>query len=77
MLRFMNAILYIRTEIFRVKQSAFAEIAQVGQATVSRWENGIGSPSLEEMARIRTEALSRKLEWDDRWFFAVPQGAAA
>lgn len=73
----MNPILYIRTAIFRAKQSEFAAIADVAQATVSRWENGVCCPSLDEMRNIREEAHRRRIEWDDRWFFAAPQERAA
>lgn len=73
----MNPIHFIRTEIFHAKQAEFAEIAKVGQATVSRWENGVCSPSLDEMRNIREEAQRRRIEWDDRWFFTTPQERAA
>lgn len=73
----MNAIHHIRTQVFGAKQSEFAEIANVAQATVSRWENGLCAPSLDEMRRIRDEARLRGLEWSDAWFFAAPQERAA
>lgn len=66
----MNAVEYIRTKIFDVKQAPFAEVAGVSQATVSRWESKIGSePSRDEMERIRSAAIARRLPWDDSWFF--------
>jgi transcriptional regulator with XRE-family HTH domain len=64
----MNAIRNIRIDIFKLKQSEFAEVAGVKQSTVSRWENG-GEPSLEEMRAIRQAALDRGLPWNDAWFF--------
>ena len=72
----MTPIQFIRTEVFKAKQSEFAEIAQVAQATVSRWENG-GSPSLDEMRNIRETAFRRGLAWSDTWFFVVPSQVAA
>lgn len=73
----MNAMRRIRLELFGLQQSNFAVIAGVTQATVSRWENGEFSPRLEEMQRIREEARSRGLAWDDALFFATPNGHAA
>lgn len=69
-----NTVRFIRLAIFKVSQEEFAAIAKVAQPSVSRWENG-GSPSLEEMQNIRKEAVARKLPWDDRWFFEVPETA--
>lgn len=77
--RGMNAIRYIRKNVFGVTQQEFAEIAGVQQSSVSRWESG-GAPTLEEMARIRDAAGSRKLKrkWRDDLFFTVPsEGQAA
>jgi transcriptional regulator with XRE-family HTH domain len=68
----MNAVEFIRTKIFKLKQAPFAEIACVSQPTVSRWEQGecVGSePNREEMERIRNAAIDRGLEWNDSWFF--------
>lgn len=71
-MRSMNAIRYIRTKVFNVKQAPFAKIAGVSQPTVSRWEeeNQSGSqPSREEMGRIRKAAIDRGIPWSDGWFF--------
>lgn len=65
----MSVMRAIRRVVFDVTQSEMAKIAGVGQATVSRWENGEQEPSRAEMLRIREEAAARKLRWDDRWFF--------
>jgi transcriptional regulator with XRE-family HTH domain len=70
----MNAIRHIRKSIFQVTQAEFAAIANVTQATVSRWEddeNG-ATPSLGEMGAIRAAAIERNLGWDDRVFFETP-----
>lgn len=72
----------IRRNVFGGTQTAFAQIAGVTQATVSRWERGELEPSREEMARIRSAAHERGIAWDDRWFFepapvAAPQAVAS
>lgn len=74
----MRAIEHIRKHIFQVSQTVFGGIAGTTQASVSRWETGELEPGLEDLARIRAEALSRDLPWDDRWFFEAPseQGPA-
>lgn len=72
----MNPLLYIRKFVFKVKQIEFAQIVGVGQASVSRWENGECSPSLDDMRAIREAAIERQIAWDDAWFFGVPQVAA-
>lgn len=64
----MNAIRHIRKTIFKATQAEFAALIGVSQATVSRWESGV-SPSLGEMAAIRTAAVSRGIDWRDSWFF--------
>jgi transcriptional regulator with XRE-family HTH domain len=67
----MNALRHIRKHVFQCTQTEFASLAGVGQASVSRWENGV-EPSRDEMAAIRQAAVDRGLEWDDRWFFESP-----
>lgn len=76
MLRRMSNVRRIRKDLFRVSQSEFGAIAGVTQATVSRWEAGLLSPSLPELDRIRSAAKARgvRLKSDD--FFAKPQEAA-
>lgn len=74
----MKPITNIRTNIFRVSQSAFADLAGVSQATVSRWESGKWEPNRNELDRIRHAAQEREIEWDDRFFFEVqPERAAS
>lgn len=70
----MNPIRHIRREIFKVTQAEFASLAGVTQASVSRWESG-GSPSLEEMQRIRAAASDRDIDWKDEWFFDIAPAA--
>lgn len=68
----MNAVEYIRTRIFKLKQGPFAVVAGVSQPTISRWEAADckgSEPSRDEMDNIRKEAIKRGLEWNDSWFF--------
>lgn len=64
-----TAIQEIRKSVLGISQVELAEIAQVSQGTVSRWEAGELAPSLAELSRIRAAALDRGKQWDDRWFF--------
>lgn len=73
----MNQLLHIRRHIFGITQSEMAGIAGVRQCQVSRWEHGLRRPSLAELGRIRAQAAARGLPWDDRWFFELPDEAAA
>lgn len=71
----MNTVKYIRDQVFKLPQAAFAEIARVSQPTVSRWEeadNKESEPNREQMNLIRTEAIRRGLPWNDSWFFETP-----
>lgn len=65
----MNTMRFIRSSVFRIKQSEMAAIAGVSQGTVSRWETGDLSPSLGELGRIRAEAKRRRIGWNDGLFF--------
>lgn len=73
----MSAIKHIRNAIFGLSQAEFATIADVSQATISRWEAGEFEPGLNEMRRIRNEAIARGLDWDDGAFFVEPSPTAA
>ena len=67
----MEPMEYIRREVFKISQRAMAEIADVNQATVSRWEAKVAEPSRAEMRRIRDAARARRLRWHDKMFFEV------
>ncbi|WP_370881077.1 helix-turn-helix domain-containing protein [Rhizobium mesoamericanum] len=76
----MRPIEFIRTQVFKQPQSAFARLAGVSQGTVSKWEAGKLAPSQEEMNRIRSAAIRLAMEWkdeawQDEWFFVVPRNA--
>jgi predicted transcriptional regulator len=72
----MSALRFIRKDVLGFSQAELAAVAEVSQGTVSKWEAGDLTPSLDEMSRIRAEALSRGLTWDDRWFFDSPAAEA-
>lgn len=70
-------ITHIRTKVLGCStQEAFAKLIGVQQSTVSRWENGM-EPDRASLSRIREVAIERGVQWDDRWFFEVPQESAA
>jgi predicted transcriptional regulator len=73
----MKPIEHIRKHILKVTQAEMATIAEVTQATVSRWESGEFEPSLGELGRIRSAAKERGLIWDDSLFFETAPEAAA
>lgn len=72
-MRIMNAVQYIRTKVFNLSQAAFAaDVAEVSQPTVSRWEDERqegSQPDRADMDRIRKAAIKRGLPWSDSWFF--------
>lgn len=72
----MNSIRLIRDRL-KVNQFVFGEMAGVTQATVSRWETGHLSPSLDEMERIRqgAKALGKSVKPSD-FFIAKPSSPA-
>lgn len=65
----MRPIEHVRRSVLGVTQAALAKVAGVSQATVSRWEKGDLAPSLDELQRIRAEAMQRGIAWDDSLFF--------
>ena len=69
----MNEISFIRKTVFKMTQVKFAEVLETSQANVSRWERGVFDPGQEDMRRIRKHALENGLEWNDAWFFEVPE----
>ena len=73
----MNALRHIRKNVFRMKQREFAALVGVQQSMVSRWENGLSAPTLDEMQRIRTAASLKRIRWSDRLFFEAPPAEIA
>lgn len=78
-MRIMNPMKYIRTKVFSLDQAPFAaDVAEVSQPTVSRWENDKfpgSQPSRDDMDRIRKKAIERGIDWNDGWFFKAPDDA--
>jgi transcriptional regulator with XRE-family HTH domain len=64
-------ISHIRSEVFRLTQQEFAELAGSTQATVSRWEKGELSPTADNLAWIRRAAIAKGIEWNDSWFWEI------
>ena len=73
----MTPLLFIRRDVFRASQAEMAAIVGVSQGTISKWEAGLHEPSRHELARIRAEAVKRRIKWKDAWFFAPPTAAAS
>jgi transcriptional regulator with XRE-family HTH domain len=65
----MNRIRTIRVDVLGYSQKQLAEIAGVAQATVSRWENGVDTPTLAQAAQIAQAIRARGLRFDERAFF--------
>jgi transcriptional regulator with XRE-family HTH domain len=70
----MKPITFIRQHVLKLTQRCLADVAGTTQATISRWEAGELTPSTEHMERIRDAASRAGVEWDDRWFFEIPEG---
>lgn len=71
----MNPILHVRKVKLEMSQAEFGAVAGVSQGTVSKWEAGEGSPSRDELSRIRAAAIEKGIAWEDRWFFETPAEA--
>lgn len=65
----MNPMARIRKHVLKMSQAQLAAVAGVTQPTVSRWETGELSPSLNEARQIRELAKARGLAWNDSWLF--------
>lgn len=59
----------IRKHVLGMTQVELAALTQVGQATVSRWENGELEPDRQQMATIREAVIAQGKPWKDEWFF--------
>lgn len=68
----MNPVLRLRKKRLGWSQAKFGSVAGVSQGTVSKWEAGEGSPSRDELARIREAALEEGIDWQDSWVFEAP-----
>lgn len=64
---------YIREHIFEVAtQWEFAAMLGYEQATISRFETGTCPFSSGAQRKIRDLAAKRGIDWDNNWFFDVP-----
>lgn len=64
---------FIRERVFGVPtQKEFAELLGVKQASISRWETGENGPSKAAIARMKALAERRRIKWDYKWVFEVP-----
>jgi len=72
----VNQLKHIRVAVLDMTQAAFAALVGVSQPTVSRWEQGEGSPTLDQLKFIRDEILSRRIPWRDAWLFGSAQSSA-
>ena len=63
---------FIRLKVFAVgTQHEFADMLGYEQAHISRFENGLPISRVAQ-DRIRELAKARDIEWDNNWFFEVP-----
>jgi predicted transcriptional regulator len=65
----MTPMKRIRTQVLKLSQIGLAEVAEVNQATVSRWDAGSREPGRVQMQRIREYARREGIKWSDKWFF--------
>ncbi len=72
----MNPVTYIRRTVFKLSQEAFGALFGTTQATVSRWEKAGLIPS-DVQPKVRKAAQDLGINWNDSWFFAVPEGGPA
>lgn len=66
-------MLHVRKTVLGLTQAEMSAITGASQGTVSKWEAGELDPGLDHLGLIRAEAQRRAIEWDDRWFFEVPE----
>ena len=79
MIRIMKTLTparYIRLHVFGIEtQTEFARLLGYEQPQMSRFENGAPFSS-EAQSRIRRLATERGIDWDNNWFFEVPENKA-
>lgn len=71
----MTPTRHIRVNVLKMTQQELAARLGTTQATVSRWESD-GQFPRDPQRRVREMILKTGKEWDDRWFFEVPEQAA-
>jgi len=58
-----EAMRSLRTGVFQVSMSTFAQLAHVSVSQVSRWESGDQIPDYLALGRLRLHAIEAGLEW--------------
>jgi transcriptional regulator with XRE-family HTH domain len=71
----MTPFKHIRKFVLAATTGQMAEICGVSQGTISKWENGLHSPDLAAITRVRDHVKASGKEWDDSWIFEVPTAA--
>lgn len=69
----MHPVEYIRTRLLKMTQKELAEAMKCSQGAISKWENGLSQPALDDLAKIRKIATKHGIAWSDSIFFAVPR----
>jgi transcriptional regulator with XRE-family HTH domain len=69
----VNQLKHIRVAVLDMTQAAFADLVGVSQATISRWEQGEGSPTLDHLQLIRAEFFRRRIPWREASLFNAAQ----
>jgi hypothetical protein len=67
---------FVRTAIFGMIQSVYAEALGLSQASVQKWE-AKGKFPRAAMDRVRALAKNRGITLHDTWLFEVPNAAKA
>lgn len=77
----MRRIEAIRRLVLKATQEEMAVIAGVKQATVSRWEAGVFTPSLSNAMAIKAAVVARATDetlagniWKDEWLAELNSG---
>lgn len=71
----MTPLIYIRKRVFQMNQTEFGNLLGCTQSNISASERkDVISHDLQKA--IRQEAKRLELQWDDAWFFEVPEEAA-
>lgn len=73
----MSQIHHIRRKVLDLTQKELAAICGTSQGTVSKWEKGELSPSLDDLTAIREYAMKNGRPWSDSVVFPAAEEAAA
>lgn len=73
----MSNIRKIRKEVLGLTQKQLADLCDVDQGTVSRWEQGRLDPRLSDLKKMREKALLDGARLKDSEFFADCENGVA